>query len=258
MKSRVTCFRVTSPEGYRSIHELGAGRTRIGRAMADGAPELELAPDPHRLVSRVHCVVDQHDGVWTVTDNASDNGTMLRRGGALTRVLGTTPLRHGDAILIIGDITPTGEPRYWKLTFDDPFRTEAAPIDLPGAPAELPAEHLTYDWLQMKVFRVGDGDREEITGLSPQSHRLIRYLAELSRINSGSPVACTHEELIHMLWGRPEEWPPNRCYDETNLRNVVTAVRKRIERDPANPVLLQTERNIGYRLLIKVDADGTR
>lgn len=257
MKSRVTCFRVTSPDGYRSTHELGPGRTRIGRATLDGAPELVLDPDPHRLVSRVHCIVEHADGVWTVTDNASDNGTILRRGGELTRVLGTVGLRHGDALLVIGDITPAGDPRYWKLTFDDPFRTEAAPV-APAPVTEDGRPHLTYDWLQMKVFRVEGGERSEITGLSPQSHRLIRYLAELSRINNGSPVACTHTELIHMLWGRPEEWPPSRSYDETNLRNVVTAVRKRIERDPANPVLLQTERNIGYRLLIRVDPTDSR
>jgi DNA-binding response OmpR family regulator len=219
-------------------------------------PELVLDPDPHRLVSRVHCVVAHTEGAWTVTDNASDNGTILRRGGALSPVVGTAPLRHGDGILIIGDITPTGEPRYWRLTFDDPFRTEQAPLDVLSR-TEDPTPHLTYDWLQMKVFRVEGGEKEQITGLSPQAHRLIRYLAGLSRINNGSPVACTHTELIHMLWGRTEEWPPHRGYDETNLRNVVTGVRKRIERDPANPVLLQTERNIGYRLVIRVDPAAT-
>ncbi|AXB41541.1 FHA domain-containing protein [Amycolatopsis albispora] len=254
MKSRVTCFRVVSPDGFRSTHELGAGRTRIGRATLDGTPEFVLDPDPHRLVSRVHCIVEHVDGVWTATDNGSDNGTVLRRGGKLTRLLGTTGLRHGDALLIIGDITPAGDPRYWKLTFDDPFRTETAPVAVrTQAQAETGTPHLTCDWLQMKVYRVENGQRSEITGLSPQAHRLIRYLAELSRLNNGSPVACTHAELIHLLWGRPEEWPPSRSYDETNLRNVITAVRKRIERDPACPKLLQTERNIGYRLLIRAD-----
>ncbi|MDI5979864.1 FHA domain-containing protein [Amycolatopsis magusensis] len=78
----------------------------------DGAPECVLEPDPHRLVSRVHCTAEHADGGWTIADNASDNGTVLRRGGELTRVVGTTALRHGDAVLIIGDITPDGEPRY--------------------------------------------------------------------------------------------------------------------------------------------------
>jgi DNA-binding response OmpR family regulator len=48
-----------------------------------------------------------------------------------------------------------------------------------------------------------------------------------------------------------------RSTHETNLRNVVTGVRKRIERDQANPVLLRTERNIGYRLVIRVDPAAT-
>jgi DNA-binding response OmpR family regulator len=127
----------------------------------------------------------------------------------------------------------------------------------PVGDAEGRQPYLTYDWLQMKVYRLDGDTRAEITGLSPQSHRLIRHFAELSRINNGSPVACTHAELIRMLWGQREEWPPNRVYDETNLRNVVTALRKRIERDPACPVLLQTERNIGYRLLIRVKSAET-
>lgn len=255
MKSRVTCLRVVSPDGYRSTHELGPGRTRVGRATLDSAPELVLDPDPYRLVSRVHCIVEHTEGTWSVTDNASDNGTILRRGGELTRIIGTVGLRHGDTILIVGDITPDGQPHYWKLTFDDPFRTEAATFSHPVPPAD-PEPYLTYDYLQMRVWRVAGASRQEIVGLSPQAHRLIRYMADLSRINNGSPVACTHTELIHTLWGPPEEWPASRIYDETNLRNIVTAVRKRIEPDPANPVLLQTERNIGYRLLIRVTQDS--
>jgi hypothetical protein len=246
----MTCLRITSPAGYRSTYDLGTGRTRVGRATFDGSPELVLDPDPHRLVSRVHCMLEHSDGCWSVTDNASDNGTVLRRNGDRARILGNETLRHGDAILILGDITADGEPQYWKLVFDDPFRTEAAPFPIDPAPArEQP--YLTYDWLQMKVYRVDGATTTEIAGLSPQGHRLIRYLAELSRINSGSPVACTHAELITMLWGRREEWPAHRVYDETNLRNIITAVRKRIETDPTNPTLLQTERNIGYRLLVR-------
>jgi DNA-binding winged helix-turn-helix (wHTH) protein len=255
VKSRATCLRITSPADYRSTYELGAGRTRIGRATFDGSPELVLAPDPHRLVSRVHCIFEHKEGCWSVTDNASDNGTVLRRNGERVRVLGTRTLRHGDAILIIGDITESGEPKYWKLVFDDPFRTEAAPFPIePASSHEQP--YLTYDWLQMKVYRVDGMHTEEITGLSPQGHRLIRYMAELSRINNGSPVACTHAELITMLWGRREEWPANRVYDETNLRNIITAVRRSIEIDHKQPTLLQTERNIGYRLLVRGSSAG--
>jgi DNA-binding winged helix-turn-helix (wHTH) protein len=251
MKSRVACIRITSPDGRHSTHELSTGRITVGRATPDGTPDVALEPDTHRLVSRVHCVVEYVDGSWTLTDNGSYNGTMLRRNGELSRVFGSVVLRHGDAVMILGDLTDDESPAYWKLKLDDPFRTEPAPGELtPVAPDAAP--HLVYDWIQMKVWRV-DADRQvEITGLKPQAHKLIRYMAELSRLNAGSPVACSHTDLIHMMWGTPEEWPPGRVYDETNLRNIVNAVRKRIEIDPANPRLLQTERNIGYRLMIRV------
>lgn len=257
MKSRVACVRVTSPDGQRSTYDLSAGRTRIGRATPDGVLDLALGPDPYRLVSRVHCILEHSEGVWSVTDNASENGTMLRRNGEMIRVLGANVLQHGDTIFVLGDITADGQPQYWKLKFDDPFRTEPAPQFLIPPSVDL-TPHLVYDWIQMKVYRIEGTDRTEITGLSPQAHKLIRYMADLSRINNGSPVACSHTELIHMMWGRPEEWPKDRAYDETNLRNIVNAARKRIEREPGNPRLLQTERNIGYRLLIRADESVQR
>jgi len=259
VKSRVACVRITSPDGQRSTYDLDAHRTMIGRATPDSVPELALGPDPYRLVSRVHCILECSEGTWLVTDNASDNGTMLRRNGEMIRVLGTSVLQHGDTIFVLGDITTDGQPRYWKLKFDDPFRTEPAPQAQALLPPTVdPTPHLVYDWIQMKVYRVEQTDRTEITGLSPQAHKLIRYMADLSRINNGSPVACSHTELIHMMWGRPAEWPKDRIYDETNLRNIVNAARKRIERDPGNPRLLQTERNIGYRLLIRADESVQR
>jgi FHA domain len=252
MKSRAACVRITSPDGMRSTHQLMVGRTTVGRATPDAAPDLVLTPDPHRLISRLHCVIEYSDGAWSLTDNGSDNGTMLRRNGLLSRVLGSTALCHGDSVFILGDFTDDGGPRYWKLKFDDPFRTEPAPGGL-IAPATDSAPHLSYDWVQMRIWRVDGNERTEVTGLTPQAHKLVRYMAELSRLNNGSPVACTHTELIHKMWGSPDEWPPGRVYDETNLRSIVNAARKRIEIDPANPCLLQTERNIGYRLIVRTE-----
>lgn len=252
MKTRVTSLRITAPDGTHTTHELTDVRTRIGRLTAGNDPELALDPDPQRLVSRVHCVVEFSDGGWTVTDNASHNGTMLRRAGETVRVLGTSDLRHGDTILVLGDIAEDGQPTYWRLKFDDPFRTVSGLEHLvPAAPS--PEPYLVYDWLQMRVVRVAGDERTEIDGLSPLAHRLIRYLADLSRKNNGSPVACAHTDLVHVLWGRSEEWPRGRTYDESNLRNVVNNARKRIERDPSRPELLLTERNIGYRLVVRTE-----
>lgn len=257
MKSRVTRLWITSPGGDRRTHELRSTRTTIGRATPDGTPDVPLDPDPQRLVSRLHCVIEYADGVWSVSDNASDNGTLLRRAGETTRVFGRTELQHADSVLVLGDINEDGHPSYWKLKFDDPFRTQAAPTTAILPAADRPA-HLEYDWVQMLVFRVDGVQRVEVTGLSPQGHKLIRYMAHLSGLNNGSPVACSHGDLIRMMWGPSEEWPAGRAYDETNLRNVVNAVRKRVELDPAHPVLLQTERNIGYRLLVRSAGTGER
>src|SRR5215469_11923103 len=128
VKSRLTCLWITSPDGDRRTHELRSARTTVGREIPDGAPDVALGPDPQRLVSRLHCVVEYGDGVWSVTDNASDNGTLLRRTGETTRVFGRIELQHADSLLILGDISEDGEPRYWKLKFDDPFRTNPAPV----------------------------------------------------------------------------------------------------------------------------------
>ena len=49
--------------------------------------------------------------------------------------------------------------------------------------------------------------------------------AELSRLNNGSPVACTHTELIHMLWGRPEEWPPAAATTRRTCQNCARLFR---------------------------------
>ncbi|NUT46542.1 MAG: FHA domain-containing protein [Saccharothrix sp.] len=253
MKSGVARVWITSPDGRSWTHELTSARITVGRGTPGGSPDLSLDPDPHRLVSRVHCVLEYVDGAWSVIDNASANGTVLRRSGVLTRVFGATTLRHADTVLILGDFTDTGEPRHWRLKFDDPFRTQPAPV---GVTSAVAAPYLDYDWIQMKVWRVEGAERTEVDGLTPQAHKLIRHMAELSRLNSGSPVACTHTELIHMMWGPPEEWPPGRVYDESNLRNIVNAARKRIERDPADPRLLQTERNIGYRLVVRTGQAG--
>jgi DNA-binding winged helix-turn-helix (wHTH) protein len=251
MKSRLACVRLTSPTGERSVHELTVGRITVGRTTPDGAPDIVLEPDPHRLISRLHCVFEYANGSWTLTDNGSYNGTMLRRNGEFSRVFGSVRLRHGDTAFVLGDLADDESQRYWKLKLDDPFRTEPAPTGLTARDPDS-GPYLDYDWIQMRAWRVDAHQRIEVTGLKPQGHKLIRYMAELSRRNSGSPVACSHTELIHMLWGPPAEWPVGRVYDETNLRNIINAVRKGIEVDPANPQLLQTERNIGYRLMIRV------
>jgi len=54
----------------------------------------------------------------------------------------------------------------------------------------------------------------------------------------------THQLILGELWG------PTGEAESGSLRVHVSAIRKKIESNPASPVLLITEPGIGYRLTI--------
>ncbi|MBE1593325.1 FHA domain-containing protein [Nonomuraea angiospora] len=238
-------LRISSPEGVMSGVELGSGPITVGRASPDHAPDVELGPDPQRWVGRLHCTLDFADGMWSVTDNASVNGTLLRHGDVTERLQGRKRVQHGDKLLILGDMTADGEPLYWELTFLDPHTTQPAPF---GPPSEVrhTGPGLRYDWVAARAYRVENGVETPITGLRPQGHQLLRYMA--GRGTGGESVACDHAALIAALWGPPEEWAPHRSYTRSDLAGVVRAVRRCIEVDPSRPRILETVTGIGYRL----------
>lgn len=242
---RAVTLRISSPEGVMSGVELGSGPITVGRASPDHAPDVELGPDPQRWVGRLHCTLDFADGMWSVTDNASVNGTLLRHGDVTERLQGRKRVQHGDKLLILGDMTADGEPLYWELTFLDPHTTQPAPF---GPPSEVrhTGPGLRYDWVAARAYRVENGVETPITGLRPQGHQLLRYMA--GRGTGGESVACDHAALIAALWGPPEEWAPHRSYTRSDLAGVVRAVRRCIEVDPSRPRILETVTGIGYRL----------
>ncbi|MEO3922266.1 FHA domain-containing protein [Micromonosporaceae bacterium B7E4] len=241
-------LRVTSPEGRARGVELTDGPVTVGRTAPDHTPDVVLEPDPQRWVGRLHCTLDLSDGGWTVTDNASVNGTLLRSlSGRTERLVGSRRLRHGDALLILGDMSPDGEPLYWELTLLDPHTTQAAPFEpTPAVPTRGPC--LRYDWVAARAYRVDESGETPVSGLRPQGHQLLRYM--VGRSSAGAAVACGHEELIAALWGPPEEWPAGRAYTRTDLAGVVRAVRRAVEADPSVPRILETITGIGYRLIV--------
>ncbi|TDD54113.1 FHA domain-containing protein [Nonomuraea terrae] len=228
-----------------SAVELGSGPITVGRASPEHAPDVPLGPDPQRWVGRLHCTLDFADGMWSVTDNASVNGTLLRHGDVVERLQRRKRIQHGDRLLILGDMTPEGEPLYWELTFLDPHTTQPAPF---GSPTEVrhTGPGLRYDWVAARAYRVENGVETAISGLRPQGHQLLRYMA--GRGSGGAAVACDHASLITALWGPREEWPPHRSYTRADLAGVVRAVRRCIEADPSQPRILETVTGIGYRL----------
>jgi two-component system KDP operon response regulator KdpE len=72
--------------------------------------------------------------------------------------------------------------------------------------------------------------------LTPIEYRLLALLAQ----NAGRVL--THQQLLREVWGAGHTHQPHY------LRVYMATLRRKIERDPARPAILQTEQGVGYRL----------
>ncbi|MEU8355532.1 FHA domain-containing protein [Nonomuraea sp. NPDC048882] len=257
--SRTAVLEVISPLGESRRYDLTGTQYTIGRAVADHRPDVVLGPDPQGWISRLHCILDYEHGRWWVTDHAR-NGTLIERDdtpGGPRPVSGRQMLHHQDRLLIIGDMADGDVPLHWRLVYIDadertlPARqwyttTTPARLDLPA-----PRARLRYDWVASRAYRVDPSGAETlIEGLRPKGHQLLRFMVGRGRSQSSDEVACDHAELITALWGPREDWPVGRTYDNSDVAAVVYAVRKCVEPEPGNPVVLETVPTLGYRLHI--------
>lgn len=243
-QSRQAFIKVQAPDGRQgAVTVLDGDRVTVGRPTPHSRPDISLEPDPEQLISRQHCFLEREGGAWWLSDSATPNGTFLRhRDADAETVLHRQRLEDGDVICILGDHGPNG-PRFWELTFHDPFATHRGPS---GAVRQSVC--LEYDDVQAKLFRRQASRRTELPQLSPKAHRLIRYMVSRND-HAGAPVACTHDELITALWGNPDTWAHRRSYTRENLRDLVSDLRQRIEDVPTQPQLLQAVPGHGYRLV---------
>ncbi len=93
-------------------------------------------------------------------------------------------------------------------------------------------ERLSVDFNRHQV--IVDGERID---LRPTEYRLLSHLIQ----NAGWVVP--HDTLLAKVWGYEYR-------DETHyLRLYVNYLRKKIEKDPANPEYILTERGVGYRFV---------
>jgi two-component system KDP operon response regulator KdpE len=93
-------------------------------------------------------------------------------------------------------------------------------------------ERLSVDFNRHQV--IVDGERID---LRPTEYRLLNHLIQ----NAGWVVP--HDTLLAKVWGYEYR-------DETHyLRLYVNYLRKKIEKDPANPEYILTERGVGYRFV---------
>ncbi len=235
MSELLPFLEISGPDNQTFLVELTKDRTTIGRFEVFN--DIALEPDPQLLITRKgHCTVERDVKGWWVVDNGSVNRTFVRHTGPMEMVQGRAQLTDGDAILILGRLTETGAPVYWELTFHDPLGTRPAGL-VPRTAC------LEYDWIQAKLFCVDGSTRRETPSLQPQEHKLIRYMAQRNQTNGNVPVMCTYEELLAAIWGEEPD------HKETEINRLVWALRKKLEPDPKNPIFLQIEHGLGYRLI---------
>ena len=93
-------------------------------------------------------------------------------------------------------------------------------------------DYLSIDFNQREV--ITDGERKK---LRPTEYLLLYHLVE----NAGWTVP--HDQLLAKVWGY--EYRDEAHY----VRLYVNYLRNKIERDPADPVYILTERGVGYRFI---------
>jgi two-component system, OmpR family, response regulator len=102
------------------------------------------------------------------------------------------------------------------------------------APAMLSYGDLRIDLIQRRVRF-----KEELIDLTPQEFSLLYVLAQAG----GLPLS--RSELLKRAW-------PDAIDNHRTVDTHVLSLRKKVEVDPRQPNLIQTVRNVGYRLNIEL------
>ncbi|MDY7019786.1 MAG: response regulator transcription factor [Cyanobacteriota bacterium] len=101
-------------------------------------------------------------------------------------------------------------------------------------PASLDYGILKIDLVQRRV-RI----RGQVIELTPQEYSLLYVLAQAE----GEPLS--RSELLRRAW-------PDSIDNPRTIDTHVLSLRKKVEVDPRQPILIQTVRNVGYRLNIEM------
>jgi two-component system KDP operon response regulator KdpE len=106
---------------------------------------------------------------------------------------------------------------------------------------------------QDSVFRSGDLavdlERREVTVAGQQVHLTPTEYALLGALIAQAGLVLTDRALLQRVWG------PEYGSEDHYLHVYMARLRKKLERDPANPRHLRTEAGVGYRLL-ELEAEG--
>lgn len=91
---------------------------------------------------------------------------------------------------------------------------------------------LTIDFDRHEVWVDG-----QLVQLRPTEYRLLYHLVQ----NAG--WVLTHDQILSKVWGYEYEDEPHY------VRLYINYLRKKLEKDPANPRYILTERGVGYRFV---------
>lgn len=100
----------------------------------------------------------------------------------------------------------------------------------PIPPASLSYGELRIDLVQRRVHFKG-----ELIDLTPQEFSLLYVLAQ------AEGTALSRLELLRRAW-------PDAIDNPRTVDTHILSLRKKVEQDPQQPYLIQTVRNVGYRL----------
>jgi two-component system KDP operon response regulator KdpE len=101
---------------------------------------------------------------------------------------------------------------------------------LQSSPAKITIGQLVIDFAARAVSNGG-----RTAHLTPKELDLLRYMTQHAN------EAITHRELLQAVWG------PDYGHEVDHLRAFVKNLRKKIERNPEQPVYITTEPWVGYR-----------
>ncbi len=93
-------------------------------------------------------------------------------------------------------------------------------------------DHLKIDFSRREVWL-----DNELVKLRPTEYRLLYHLVQ----NAG--WVLTYDQILAKVWGYEYRDEPHY------VRLYVNYLRQKLEKDPANPVYILTERGVGYRFI---------
>ena len=247
MNQEYPFIKATKPDGAQYVIDLSSIIDRQPKEVCICIGRLSnndiVLSDPHKTISRHHCSIQYQNNRWWIIDEGSANGTFLQREidrpEIDVRSEDRVALRSGDYILILGELSPEGQPIFWRLEFIDPGETNWV--------SSMQTVHsIEYSLTQQILYRNIARRRDSIS-LSGQERALINYMSRKNNQNGDRATLCEYDELILAVWN-DDSFNRNRQH----INNLVWRIRDKIELDSGEPQFLKTVTGRGYSIELKI------